>query len=87
MPSVKAVEVVDLYFRSSNDLPVQRANVSKEEWEAVKEYIDLLEAKEIKLIQSMDRAVEICIEATIEAFVAGAFDEGCISNILEALEG
>lgn len=44
MSSVKAVEVVDLYFRSGNDIPVQRANVSKEEWEAVKEYIEELEA-------------------------------------------
>ena len=53
MPSVKAVEVVDLYFRSGNDIPVQRANVSKEEWEAVKEYIDLLEASESGLSQTL----------------------------------
>lgn len=53
MPSVKAVEVVDLYFRSGNDVPVQRANVSKEEWEAVKEYIDLLEASEAGLSETL----------------------------------
>ena len=53
MPSVKAVEVVDLYFRSGNDIPVQRANVSKEEWEAVKEYIDLLEASEAGLSDTL----------------------------------
>lgn len=53
MPSVKAIEVVDLYFRSGNDIPVQRANVSKEEWEAVKEYIDLLEASEAGLSETL----------------------------------
>ena len=60
MPSVKAVEAVDLYFRSGNYVPVQRANVSKEEWEAVKEYIDLLEAREVYLVDQID-ALNVCI--------------------------
>ena len=62
MPSVKAVEAVDLYFHSGNDVPVQRANVSKDEWEAVKEYIDLLEAKEMKLMQYAEHVRTVCYD-------------------------
>lgn len=58
MPSVKAVEAVDLYFRSGNGISVQRANVSKEEWEAVVEYIEQLEVSEANLSETLSAMME-----------------------------
>ena len=35
----KAVEEVDLYFRSGNDIPIKRANVQAEEWYPVRDAV------------------------------------------------
>jgi len=44
----KAIKSLDLKFTSGNDIPVTRATILIDEWEALKEYI--IELEEIKWI-------------------------------------
>jgi hypothetical protein len=39
---MEALEAIDKYFRSGNSIPVERATIRREEWEALKNYIDNL---------------------------------------------
>lgn len=36
----KAIEAIDLYFRSGNEVPVSEAKIKKEEWGALKEHLE-----------------------------------------------
>lgn len=40
-----SIEQIDKRFRSGNSVQVDRAWVPKEEWEAVKKYIEILDAR------------------------------------------
>jgi len=41
----KHVEKVDLYFQSGNSVPVKRASIPVEDWDAVLSYIEYLEKR------------------------------------------
>jgi hypothetical protein len=42
---MEALEAIDKYFRSGNSIPVERATIRREEWEALKAEIKELEDK------------------------------------------
>lgn len=42
---MEALEAIDKYFRSGNSIPVERATIRREEWEALKALIEGLMAR------------------------------------------